>query len=549
MSASLQRRPQATAISIEDLVDKVRRGEIRLPAFQRKWKWRPDDVRMLFDSIYKGYPIGTLLFWKREALAARVEIGQVVLDAGRTADAWWVIDGQQRITALVGVLLQPDSSVGDDLFAVSFDLATEQFARPTRSAGAAEVPLHVVLDSERLLEWLDRYPHRSEHPEHIKAAIRLGKVVREYQMPVYVVEAQEDAAVREIFDRLNRFGRRLTQDEVFEALLPGVEPRSNSHLESLDKLLSDLRFGAIDRRWLLKAVVAIAGLDITQDATRQLRKADIPSALTMAGRALRDTVVFLRRDAGILRSELLPYGLPIPVIARFFQKHPEPRPRSRELLARWLWRGAVSGKHRGESIPEVRAALEAVGPDEEESVQRLLRLVPKRSAAWNLAEFNLRTARSRIEANAFLSFKPRSLNDGEFVDVESALAAASRNTFRRLVPIRLRPRPPNFERDFRRTSFGTIANRVFYPEGDDPMEATMNWVQSPGGPAVLASQAIPIAAAQRLTHSFGGKELVALLAERDELLRKSIASFVESRTRSTESDRPSLQSLIVSDPE
>lgn len=456
-----------------------------MPPFQRKWKWRAEDVRMLFDSIYKGYPIGTLLFWKREAPAARVQIGQVVLDAGRITDAWWVIDGQQRITALVGALLQPESGTAKDAFAVAFDLAHEEFGRPSRAAEAAEVPLRVVLDSERLLEWLDRYPRRAEQPGHLKAAIRLGKLVREYQVPVYVVEAKDDAAVREIFGRLNRQGRHLTQDEVFESLLPGSEARPVSHLDSLADDLGDLRFGAVDRRWLLKSVVAVAGLDITQDATRQLKKVDIPAALHDASRALRETIVFLRRDANIPRSELLPYGLPIPVIARFFRLHPEPLPRSRELLARWVWRGAVSGKHRGESIPEVRAAFAALGPDEEQSVQRLLRLVPKVSERWILGEFNLKTAKSRIEANALVSLKPRSLSDGEVIDVESALAGEGGNVFRMLAPVSLRPRPPQLDQGFRRTSFGTIANRIFSPEGEAPLQALINWLQSPGATAAL----------------------------------------------------------------
>ena len=64
MKLSLSRKPEAVAWSIEELLEKVRDGKIRLPEFQRLYKWTSDDVVQLFDSIVRGFPIGTLLFWK-----------------------------------------------------------------------------------------------------------------------------------------------------------------------------------------------------------------------------------------------------------------------------------------------------------------------------------------------------------------------------------------------------------------------------------------------------------------------------------------------------
>src|SRR6202035_5920913 len=101
----LERRPEARSFSIEDLLAEIQRGSIRLPRFQRGFKWDDQDRVALFDSIYRGFPIGTLLLWKHPATATRIAFGRFELDAVERTDALWVVDGQQRVTTLADELL------------------------------------------------------------------------------------------------------------------------------------------------------------------------------------------------------------------------------------------------------------------------------------------------------------------------------------------------------------------------------------------------------------------------------------------------------------
>ena len=65
------------SIPIRQLLTRVAEGEVRIPAFQREFVWEPDRVQFLMDSIYKGFPIGTLLFWRtREKLQSDRDLGQ-----------------------------------------------------------------------------------------------------------------------------------------------------------------------------------------------------------------------------------------------------------------------------------------------------------------------------------------------------------------------------------------------------------------------------------------------------------------------------------------
>ena len=95
---------EAEALRVEDLVAAVQSGNVRIPRFQRGLKWGAQDVVNLFDSVYNGYPIGSLLLRRGPAPAERLQLGPLTIDGPETQSALWVIDGQQRLTALAAGL-------------------------------------------------------------------------------------------------------------------------------------------------------------------------------------------------------------------------------------------------------------------------------------------------------------------------------------------------------------------------------------------------------------------------------------------------------------
>lgn len=99
MATNLESRPTARTFDVEQLVDMAWRGRVRVPHFQRGLRWNWEDVKRLFDSILKGYPIGSLLLWTRRANAEVITLGALQLDAPEFDEAFWVVDGQQRLTS------------------------------------------------------------------------------------------------------------------------------------------------------------------------------------------------------------------------------------------------------------------------------------------------------------------------------------------------------------------------------------------------------------------------------------------------------------------
>ena len=90
-----------TSYNLNGLLDRIRHGEVALPDIQRPFVWKNARVRELFDSMYKGFPVGYLLFWSTGADVGAKQIGT---DDKQTVPSLLIVDGQQRLTSLYAVI-------------------------------------------------------------------------------------------------------------------------------------------------------------------------------------------------------------------------------------------------------------------------------------------------------------------------------------------------------------------------------------------------------------------------------------------------------------
>jgi uncharacterized protein with ParB-like and HNH nuclease domain len=90
-------RYSVTPHPIETLLTWVKSGEIAIPEIQRPFVWDATKVRNLLDSLYRGYPVGYLIAWRNPTVRLK--------DGTKSAGKRILIDGQQRVTALMAALL------------------------------------------------------------------------------------------------------------------------------------------------------------------------------------------------------------------------------------------------------------------------------------------------------------------------------------------------------------------------------------------------------------------------------------------------------------
>jgi len=522
----LERRPEARSLKVDDLMAELRRGRIRIPPFQRGLRWQRDDAAKLIDSLYRGYPVGTLLFWETSAPGADVRFGSLRISAPARSDAWWVVDGQQRLASLARVLLPagPD----EDEFALWFDLDEGKLGRPSqdqRADGARWLPMTEVLDSERLMQWVFQFAKSSDTRRG--RAFAVGKRIREYEIPAVLVRTDDERTLREVLGRINSTGKRLDNQEVFDALHRGRAESRPATLSQIAEDLEQLGFGRVDDKLLYRLLRALQGLDVFERTGAPPRLEDPGTAYGQTAAAAAQVVQFLK-TAAMPRYELLPYKQPFVLLGKFFSRYPDPRPRSLDLLSRWLWRGALSGAHRGDAI-FTRASLEGIGAgDESVAVQRLLAAVDQRPSALPdvAAPFNFRHAAAKLQVLALLDLGPRDLATGERLSAGRLFGNGSRA-----------PPLTAIIAGGSSTLAHSAANRILHPE----RAGVARLLDAVSDPEILASHGIPPEALAALRQGNEDRFLVL----RSALLREHYERFFARRARWDEPDRPPIQALLV----
>lgn len=524
-------RPEARTEAVEDLVAMVLDGRVRIPVFQRGFVWDSGDVRELFDSIYRGVPIGALLLQQAPAEAEEVQIGPIPVLGTERQDALWVVDGQQRLTSLAVALGRPEPipTTPVDRFVVYFDAATEQFRTPSEGGEVEStwVPLPRLLDASRLREWVSSWEHHDDTALRARV-VEAGRRLREYRVPVYVIRTTDEELVRTIFMRINDSGKPLRWADLRDALF-APKGKAPSSLPELADELTKLGMGRPDEDELLPCLVAYRGLDVTRSFEEHLRSA--PTSLDGVAAAalptLRTAIGFLRSECKIPHLRLLPYSALLVVLTRFFKEHPEPNDRTQTLLIRWVWRTLlVSERVEGAFLLK---GVEAITSDEEASVQSLLQLVPVLRVEIVLPEtFDARSARSRLALLGLASLKPIDLESEHPIDVAGLVRQRDIDAFRLL---------------FAPTGAATIspANRILLP-GDGSAATTVRaFIQQRGleHPA-LQSHAIDAVVAQALFDQTPHRAL----ARRAELIANAVQSLGDRMAAWGHSDRPSLEYLM-----
>ena len=89
--------------TVDELVSRIERGQLRLPEMQRRYVWRSPRVRDLLDSLYRGYPSGAILLWETNEEVPQQDFA-VSQQNNPYQNTQLLLDGQQRLTSLSAVI-------------------------------------------------------------------------------------------------------------------------------------------------------------------------------------------------------------------------------------------------------------------------------------------------------------------------------------------------------------------------------------------------------------------------------------------------------------
>ena len=406
------------------LIRQALKGKIRVPKFQRSFVWRQQDILALLDSVVRGYPIGSILVWETETtIDSDSKIGPVEIGRCPPGHIGYLLDGQQRVSTLVGTLCLDENgeSVMEQVdWRVYYDLDTSEFIRAPRGGPKPQhFPVASLLDTVNFLRVTRNIIASGQDDdkaeEWLTKADRLANALRDYQLPVIRIrDADLDTAVT-VFARLNRTGRRISADEMVSALT--FRSRADFYLaRELDDFVNTLArrgFGRLDRVLVLRSVLAALDLDIyAKDWADLMVKPDViaqlPEAFQSAVGGINRALNFLQ-DIGVVTDRLLPYGLQLVLLGEFFRSCPQPEPDQRALLERWFWVTSFTGWFGQASTSRITHALREMC-DFADGQRTDLNTIDLDAPALSFPDrFDGRSARVRAFLLYLVSLKPRSL--------------------------------------------------------------------------------------------------------------------------------------------
>ena len=212
-------------VSIKDFLLKAHSGDwsLWLPSFQRRFVWDPVDIKVFFDSLLKGNPVGILLLWRSgspenlDPFALRVLVGE-----DKSSENFLIVDGQQRILSILLLLNGWHVKVGDIEYSrqpISFN--------PTKflEVGRRGLDLSEGMRAHLGLKDVDDL-RRKYASEYVERLLGLCERIASYKIPVYFMDLDDERSplerAAEIFILANRAGQRITNVELMLSYVSGV---------------------------------------------------------------------------------------------------------------------------------------------------------------------------------------------------------------------------------------------------------------------------------------------------------------------------------------
>lgn len=237
-----------TGYPLINLIEDIKTGRVALPDIQRPFVWSSAKARDLFDSMYRGYPIGTLMLWETGAEAGTRQIGT---HGAERAPQLLIVDGQQRLTSLFAVLtgrevltkrfeqkririaFRPD----DETFEVT-DAAIERDPDfiPDISALWERGYRATARDFLRRLEESRGEPIDDDEEDRLAEHINRVHDLRDFRFQVVELSASADEEqVAEIFVRINSEGVKLNQADFILTLMSVHWEKGRVELEDFSR--------------------------------------------------------------------------------------------------------------------------------------------------------------------------------------------------------------------------------------------------------------------------------------------------------------------------
>jgi hypothetical protein len=394
-------------MKISTILDHIDSGHMALPEFQRGYVWNRDQVRGLFDSLYRRHPVGGLLVWATESKTA-THRGDGALAAGVVK---LLLDGQQRMTSLYGVVRGKPPKFFDGnaqaFTGLRFHLEgqTFEFYQPVKMKDDPlwiDVTELMAKGTAGLGAYVTRLTAQPELAPKVGEYVgRLSRLLSITDVDLHIEEVtgadKSLDVVVDIFNRVNSGGTKLSKGDLALAKICAEWPDGRDAMKAKlrEWAKSDFHFN-LD--WLLRSVNTVLTGEAKFQHLHEKSAAEVQGALSRATKHIDTSINLISGRLGLDHDRVFFGRFGVPVMARYLDQRQQANlgqmnEKERDKLLFWFVQAAMWGRFSGSTesfIDQDLAALEGGGDGLDKLLEQLrlwhggLRAEPGHFTGWSL---------------------------------------------------------------------------------------------------------------------------------------------------------------------
>ena len=357
-------------MKISTILDHIDIGHIALPEFQRGYVWNRDQVRGLFDSLYRGHPVGGLLVWVTASEGADHR-GDSQLAPGVVK---LLLDGQQRMTSLYGVVRGHTPAFFDGnekaFTGLYFHLEEESFAfyQPMKMADDAlwiDVSELMAKGNAGMGEYITRLSALPGKIHRVGDYVsRLSQLLSIINIELHIdevtgVDKSLDVVV-DIFNRVNSGGTKLSKGDLALAKICAEWPNARGEMKTHLQTWSDAGFD-FDLDWLLRSVNTVVTGEARFIYLHNKGTQEIKDGLAKATKNIDKTLNMISGRLGLDHDRVLFGRFAIPVMVRYLDQRNKPLNEfERDKLLFWYLQSGMWGRFSGSTESVINQDLSAI---------------------------------------------------------------------------------------------------------------------------------------------------------------------------------------------
>jgi len=337
-----------------EIFKKITNREYAIPVFQRDFVWTQQQIIDLFDSIWNGYPIGSIILWAPDSMIPAKHILTDEIDKDDNTPMYFVLDGRQRLTAFYGCV---QSRVKNSKFNLYFNLNTEKFTYRNEGTHTC-VKVSDIYDTFTLLDKLQEISMSVEENKAkilIERAKQLNTVLQGYTATLIVINDCPLKQAEIVFSRINSKGTDIDKTFMLQATTYSKDGvLLTDVIKDIQTSLQKYGFASLPQDIILMCFYKFANKNFYDAKMSDLENMNISEHLKEIKECIINSVRFLYEHCCVWNYKLLPYSKQLIALTWFFKEHPSTTENQIRELKRWFFYTTAAQSFMNGSLNSVR---------------------------------------------------------------------------------------------------------------------------------------------------------------------------------------------------